>query len=204
VEKRFSHNFSGEITYGYMLATGVASDPNLERTANLLYLPISEQFLDWDQRHTLRAQLLLSRPNDWVASLIWTYGSGFPFTPTSRNERRIDPSKTNAGRLPSLTNLTIQADKRFQVWGQEMRIFLRGNNVLDARSILDLEPENSPTPPGTNSSDYLIFYSETGRAGGAYLGEDLDGDGVEDWIPVNDPRVFHEGRSLKVGLGIRF
>ena len=46
--------------------------------------------------------------------------------------------------------------------------------------------------------------AETGRAGGAYLGEDQNGDQVEDWVAVNDPRVFQEGRNLRVGLGLKF
>jgi hypothetical protein len=204
LEKRFSHNFSGEISYGYGIATGVASDPNQQANVDLLYLPISEQPLDWDQRHTFSAQVLVSQPEDWLVNVVWSYGSGFPFTITDRNERKIDPSNTNAGRLPSITNLNLQAEKHYRMWGQDVKFFFRGNNVMDASNISDLEPTNWPTPPGTNSNDYRVFYSETGRAGGAYQGEDVNGDGVEDWIPVNDPRVFQEGRNLRVGVGVKF
>jgi hypothetical protein len=182
----------------------VASDPNQQRQVQLLYLPISEQPLDWDQRHTFSAQILISQPEDWLANLVWSYGSGFPFTITNRNERRVDPSLTNAGRLPSITNLNLQAEKHYRLWGQDVKFFFRGNNVLDARNINDLEPSNWPQPPSTNLNDYRVFYSETGRAGGAYLGEDVNGDQVEDWIAVNDPRVFAEGRNLRLGLGIKF
>jgi outer membrane receptor for ferrienterochelin and colicin len=204
LEKRFSHNFSGEVSYGYGIASGVASDPNQQRNVELLYLPISEQPLDWDQRHTFSAQVLVSQPEDWLANVVWSYGSGFPFTPTSRNERKVDPSLTNKGRLPSVTNLNVQAEKHYRMWGQDVKLFFRGNNVLDTKNIADLEPANWPTPPGTNVRDYRVFYSETGRAGGAYQGEDVNGDGLEDWIPVNDPRVFQEGRNLRVGVGVKF
>ncbi len=204
LEKRFSHNFSGEVSYGYGIATGVASDPNQQQSVQLLYLPISEQPLDWDQRHTFSAQLLVSQPEDWLANIVWSFGSGFPFTPTSRNERRVDPSLTNKGRLPSVTNLNVQAEKHYRLWGQDVKFFFRGNNILDANNIRDLEPSNWPGPPSTNTRDYRVFYSETGRAGGAYLGEDQNDDQVEDWVPVNDPRVFEEGRNLRVGLGLKF
>jgi len=204
LEKRFSHNFSGELSYGYGIATGVASDPNQQRTVQLLYLPISEQPLNWDQRHTFSAQVLISQPEDWLANIVWSFGSGFPFTPTSRNERRVDPSLTNKGRLPSVTNLNVQAEKHYRLWGQDVKLFFRGNNVLDAKNISDLEPSNWPGPPSTNTRDYRVFYTETGRAGGAYLGEDQNGDQVEDWVPVNDPRVFAEGRNLRVGVGLKF
>ncbi|HEX7879833.1 MAG TPA: TonB-dependent receptor [Candidatus Eisenbacteria bacterium] len=204
LEKRFSHNFSGGVSYGYGVATGVASDPNLQRNEELLYLPISEQPLDWDQRHTFSAQVLLSQPAEWAVNMVWSYGSGFPYTPTSRNERKVDPSLANAARLPSTTKLDIQAEKHFSIYNQDVKVFFRGNNVLDARNLNDLEPSNWPNPPGTNTNDYRVFYTETGRAGGAYLGDDVNGDATEDWIPVNDPRVFTEGRNLRLGVGVKF
>lgn len=204
LEKRFSHNFSGEVSYGYGMATGVASDPNQQAVSDLLYLPISEQPLDWDQRHTFSAQLLIMEPENWLANIVWSYGSGFPYTLTPRNERKVDPSLTNAGRLPSVTNLNIQAEKHYRFWGQEVKVFFRGNNVLDSRNVENLEPSNWPNPPGTNGNDYRVYYTETGRAGGAYLGEDLNYDGIEDWVPVNDPRVFKEGRNLRIGVGVKF
>jgi outer membrane receptor for ferrienterochelin and colicin len=204
IEKRFSHNFGGELSYSYSQATGIASDPNQQVNTRLLYLPISEQPLDWDQRHTVSAQVVLSQPEDWLASVIWTYGSGFPFTPSSRNERTLDPSITNSGRLPSITSLNLQVEKHYMVWDQDVKFFLRGNNLLDTKNIADLEPDNWPNPPSTNNNDYRAFYTETGRTGGAYLGDDVNRDGVEDWIPVNDPRVLQEGRSLRVGLGMKF
>lgn len=204
LEKRFSHNFSGGLSYGYGIATGVASDPNLQRTEELLYLPISEQPLNWDQRHTFSAQVLLSKPAEWAVNMVWSYGSGFPYTPTNRNERKVDPSLANAGRLPSTTKFDIQAEKHFNVYNQDVKLFFRGNNVLDTRNLNSLEPSNWPNPPGTNSNDYRVFYTETGRAGGAYLGDDVNGDATEDWIPVNDPRVFTEGRNLRLGVGVKF
>lgn len=204
LEKRFTHNFSGELSYGYGYATGVASDPNQQRNTALLYLPIAEQPLDWDQRHTVSAQALLSQPDEWLMNVVWTYGSGFPFTPSRRDERKQDPKATNAGRLPSATNLSVQAEKHYRVWGQDVKFFVRANNLLDATNIFQLEPTNWPNPPGTNANDYRAFYTETGRAGGAYLGDDTNSDGVPDWVPVNDPRVFMEGRTVRMGAGVKF
>ena len=67
----------------------------------------------------------------------------------------------------------------------------------------DLEP--SLWPEGAiNARSYDIYYTETGRAGGAFLTQDQDGDGKEDWYPVHDPRVFAQGRTIRVGLGVQF
>src|SRR5262249_45574267 len=102
--KSFSHHFSADAAYTYSLATGVASDPAQAQqfvNGGQLYLPISEQPLRWDQRHTLSVQTALRYPGRWGLLLQWSYGSGFPFTPEFRNDRRRDPRLENSRRLPS-------------------------------------------------------------------------------------------------------
>jgi hypothetical protein len=162
---------------------------------DLLYLPISEQPLDWDQKHTVSATLYISDPGDWSTSFVWSYGSGFPYTPKGRFQKEIDPKDTNTGRLPSTSTLNVQGDKFFQIWGQDFTFFLQARNLLDAENIIELEPSN--WPPGLTSSDdlvdYAAYYTETLRAGGAYLGDDQDGDGLADWVALND-RGSLEGR----------
>jgi hypothetical protein len=32
----------------------------------------------------------------------------------------------------------------------------------------------------------------------------VDGDHVLDWVPLHDPRVFEEGRAVRLGLSLRF
>ena len=207
IVKRFSHKFSGELNYTYSIATGVASDPNSGlqfAQGNSLYLPIAEQALDWDQRHTLNANLILRDPGKWGVTFLWTFGSGLPFTPTFRNDRKPDPKYANTRRLPSQSALSIVADKFFHIWGQNVTFFLDARNVLDSTPIQNLSPNNFPNPYINQiGQDYLVYYTETGRAGGAYL-RDTNGDNVDDWVPVNDPRVFAEGRNVRVGVGVTF
>lgn len=205
--KRFSHKFSGEVNYTYSQATGVASDPNQGlqfANGNLLYLPISELPLDWDQRHTLSMSLVIREPSSWGMSFLWTYGSGFPYTPTFRNDRKPDPTLTNSLRLPSTSTLSIVADKFFNIWDQRVTFFLDARNILDAQNLNQISFSSFPNPYVDQvGSDYDIYYTETGRAGGAYL-RDTNGDGQEDWVPVNDPRVWQEGRSVRIGVGVSF
>ncbi len=206
--KRFSHNFSANFDYTFGIATGVASDEEetLRNSDELLYLPISEQALDWDQRHTISGTMYISDPGNWSTSFVWRYGSGFPYTPRSRYQKELDPKDTNTGRLPSTSTLDVQADKFFRIWGQNFTFFLQARNLLDAANITDLEPDN--WPPGLTSSedliDYSAYYTETQLAGGAYLGDDLDGDGLSDWVPLGDPRVFGEPRVMRIGVGVTF
>ncbi len=208
LSKSFSHKFSADINYTYSIATGVASDPNQALqffNGGVLYLPISEQPLDWDQRNTISLNATIRDPGKWGFRMLWTYGSGFPFTPTFRNDRRPDPVLNNSRRMPSESRLTIDGDKYYKVWGQNVTLFVDARNVLDAKNIASLSVGSYPNPNVNTAGgdDYMIYYTETGRAGGAYL-QDLNGDGVPDWVPVHDPRVFEEGRSVRMGVSIAF
>jgi len=205
--KRYSHGFSGEINYSYANATGTASDPNraLTSSGNLRdqYKPTSETPLEWDQRNTLSATLRIGNEKDWAASFVYQYGSGLPYTPLEREARRQDPALINAYRLPSTSTLAVQAEWMFRVWGQVGTFYLQGSNLLDAVNISDIQPRLWPNNQ-VEASSYQIYYTETGRAGGAFLTQDLNGDGQEDWYPVNDPLVFQQGRVIRLGLGVQF
>jgi outer membrane receptor for ferrienterochelin and colicin len=205
--KSFSHKFSAEVNYTYSLATGVASDPNQALqffNGGRLYLPISERALDWDQRNTLSIQAVVRDPGKWGFRMLWLYGSGFPFTPTFANDRRPDPALENTRRQPSDARLTIDGDKYYKVWGQNVTMFFDARNVLNAKNISVLTQPAFPNPYiNAAGDDYLIYYTQTGRAGGAYL-QDVNGDNIPDWVPVNDPRVFEEGRAVRMGISITF
>lgn len=207
LSKAFSHKFSADLSYTYSIASGVASDPNQALqffNGGRLYLPISEQPLDWDQRNTVSLNSAVRDPGKWGFRLLWTYGSGFPFTPTFRNDRRPDPVLNNSRRLPSISRLTVDGDKFYRIWGQNVTLFVDARNVLDAKNIASLGQGSAPNPyVNAAGNDYLIYYTETGRAGGAYL-QDINGDGVLDWVPLKDPRVLEEGRAVRMGVSVTF
>jgi len=205
VTKSFSHKFSAEVNYTFQIASGVASDPRQAQqfyAGGRLYLPISELPLAWDQRNTLSLQGTIRDPGRWGLRFLWTYGSGRPFTPTFRNDRRADPVLMNSRRLPATTALNLDADRYVKVWNRPVTLFIDARNVLDAQNIANLSQSVFPNPfVGQSGDEYLIYYTETGRAGGAYL-KDVNGDNVLDWVPVHDPRVFMEGRSVRVGVSV--
>jgi hypothetical protein len=118
-----------------------------------------------------------------------------------RDTRQTEPETINSRRMPSETTLNMRADKYYTVWGKQLSLFLDARNVLDAKNIGNLEPGNFPGPPVNTA--YVVYYTETGRAGGAYL-KDVNRDGVDDFVPLNDPRVFGEPRTIRMGIGLEF
>ena len=186
----------------------MASDPTAALqffNGGQLYLPISEQPLDWDQRNTLSLQAVVRDPGKWGFRMLWSYGSGFPFTPTFRNDRKPDPNLDNSRRQPSSSTLTVDGDKYYKIWGQNVTLFFDARNILNSTVISSLTQNSFPNNnvDRAGGSDYLIYYTETGRAGGAYL-QDTNGDNVDDWVPVHDPRVFEEGRHVRLGVSVSF
>ena len=92
LEKRLTRRLGFEVYYTYSFADGVASDADFGRSAEgLTHLPTEELPLDWDQRHTFNVTLRLADRNKWGATMIYSYGSGLPWTPVDRFARLQDP-----------------------------------------------------------------------------------------------------------------
>jgi hypothetical protein len=168
---------------------------------NFVYLPNAEQPLDWDVRHSVGATLTVGDRRTWGVHMAWDFMTGSPYTPVQRNTRQTEPETVNSRRLPSETTLNVRADKYYTLWGQRLSLFVDARNLLDAKNITSLSPGNWPAPPVQDA--YTVYYTETGRAGGAYLA-DRNGDGVEEFVPLNDPRVFGDPRTIRVGVGFEF
>jgi hypothetical protein len=195
----------GEVNYTYQIATGVASDlarpaSSSRAAASTCRSPSSPRL--GPAQHSPSG--VVRDPGRWGFRFLWQYGSGFPFTPTFRNDRKPDPALDNSRRLPSNSILTVDGDKYFRVWGQNVTLFFDARNVLGAKNINNLSYPVFPNPfVGQSGDEYQIYFTETGRAGGAYL-QDTNGDNFLDWVPVHDPRVFQEGRSVRMGVSVTF
>jgi outer membrane receptor for ferrienterochelin and colicin len=201
LSRSFRNYMRWDFSYAYGVAKGVASDPDAAVSRNFVYLPTSEQALNWDVRHSLGASFYLGDRRNWGVSMTWNYLTGSPYTPYQRDTRQLEPEMVNSRRLPSTTTLDVRVDKYFWLWTHRLSLFLQGRNIMDAKNITTLTPGNWPGPPV--GSAYTVYYTEAGKAGGAYL-KDVSGDGIEEFVPLNDPRVFGSPRSIRVGLGFEF
>lgn len=205
LEKRLTQHFGFEAYYTYSFADGVASDADNGISAEgLTHLPTNELPLDWDQRHTFNFTLRVQDRNNWGATMIYSYGSGLPWTPYDRFARLQDPEAENSLRLPATNQLSLQGRKKFNIYGRELTLFFEGRNLLD-EDILLPGGDAPGVYPGmvVAQMDNGSYLSETGRYGGAYL-EDINDDGIDDFVPVNDPTVWQEHRVWRVGFGFEF
>jgi outer membrane receptor protein involved in Fe transport len=201
--KNFSHNFGFDLSYTYSFADGSADDADFGRTAQgLTHLPTGEQPLAWDQRHTMNATITVAQSGDWSATTIYQYQSGLPWTPFFRFEKKQDPLLRNSRRLEPSHTINFRGEKFFKIYGQDLRLFFDGRNLLDQKIVVDIDPDVFPQL--RNATDgYRSYATETGNFGGAYL-FDSDGDGRDEFFPVNDPRVYGQRRLFRVGLGFEF
>jgi hypothetical protein len=204
-EKMRNRYVGGEISYTYSYADGVASDAEFGVSAEgLTHLPTQEMPLDWDQRHTLNVTMSLQDQNKWGATVVYSYSSGLPWTPYDRFARRQDPLWENSERLPTSHVINIQGRKMFSVYGQELMLFFEGRNLLD-EDILSPGGVSPGAFPGMANAamDGGSYLTETGQYGGAYL-QDINEDGIDEFIPVNDPTIWDSRKTWRIGFGFEF
>lgn len=205
LEKRYSQNYEFNISYTYSFADGVASDTEFGSNPDgLQYLPSQELPLDWDQRHTLNVGLLLADPGVWSSSFSFSYGSGVPWTPFDRFSKRQDPMLENSERLPATYSLDIQLERNVNLYGKRLSLQLQAFNLLDQDVVL--APGGAGIAPGMINGAASLgigHLTETGKFGAALL-QDADGDGVDEYIPIVDPRTFGGHRLFRLAIGYYF
>jgi hypothetical protein len=192
---------SGNISYTYSFAYGKSSSESSNYYDNFYNrdIPIREFPLDWDITHqlTLQLQLSVSRtdqpelfgfriPNDWNVSVIWQYGSGYPFTPSkSYPGLKLLPGEgvlQNSLRYPSYSNVDMRFIKNFRLAGLDYTFELLVTNLFDTQNINGL-------------------YGATGRPDtGSLVGRTI----VEGTDYANNPDLYDPGRNIRIGLALNF
>ncbi|MFC2076035.1 TonB-dependent receptor domain-containing protein [candidate division KSB1 bacterium] len=156
--------------------------------------PTSEYYLDWDQRHSVAADLQVRLPQDEKffsipltngtgADLIFSLGSGtrwnYPFG------TRRDPLNTET--LPYTTTTSLTMFKRFSTWMGDAQLFVEITNLLNRKNVLEITGDDGQ--------------------GEQWYAADQDGDGNPDHDPDgrwDDPTVYSRPRTIRAGLHFRF
>lgn len=191
LDKRFADYFGLKLDYTFQIAQGNASDPRSVFNNNQTNPPIEETKsvvpLDWDQRHTLNANLNVGVPGDWTVGLIFQYGSGQPYTEDIKLSQGV--RFENGGIKPTYYNVDLRAEKTFDVYGFSINTYLMVYNLFDIKNEFGV-------------------YSTTGRANvdlntQYYKQSDIIGlNTIEQY--VNNPGMYSAPREIRLGLGFGF
>jgi outer membrane receptor protein involved in Fe transport len=187
-ERRYFEGIAASIDYTFQIAKGNASDPNNafldaegERETEKQVVP-----LDWDRRHQINASINMGRPQNYLVSVVLRYGTGFPYTPSSR---LVQPLVENGGRKPAIFTIDLYLTKDVLLFRQALTFFLRVYNLLDRLNERDV-------------------FSDTGRSG--YSTEPLYFGG-EQPRGINSvkqyyirPDFYYEPRLIQLGFELKF
>ena len=190
LEKRYSDMFSAKVDYTFQTASGNASDPLQNFYNNQSDPPVETTKkvvpLNWDQRSTFNIVATVGDPMDWTVGLVFTYGSGTPYTEDPRYTKGL--RFENNGKKPTTKNLDLKATKNFQLFGLDIGAYLLIYNVLDIKNEY-----------GVNAS--------TGRAGQDLAAEEYIGyiyglNTKEEYLL--NPGDYSAPRQIRIGFGFGF
>lgn len=185
LERRFIDYFGAKLDYTYQIAEGNASDPYAVFNNNQTNPPVEANKkvvpLNWDQRSTLNLSLTVGQPGDWSAGLIFSYGSGFPYTESERvsNGVRFE----NGGVKPPTYNVDMRAEKTFDIYGVKLNTFVLIYNLLDIKNEYGV---NS----ASGRANVDIYTYEAGQILGLNT--------IQQYL--NNPTSFSSPRQIRFGM----
>jgi hypothetical protein len=183
------HNLSGIVTYTYQVARGRASDKTQAFLDNYYNrMPRTEDFpLDWDQRHTAKTDINWRTPaskgpilGDFGIDVVYTFGSGRPYTGTSRVIAPNIPPINNK-RFPNAWTIDLRFDK-----GVDFYKNLNLNAFLEIRNLTN--EANVNLVPANEDNFNIERYEVTGDPAGQF----------------GDPSFWSAPRRILLGMQLQF
>lgn len=134
LRSNFTKGVTGSVDYTYQVAKGNASDPNAVFT-NFQTSPPKESEkqvlpLDWDQRHTLNASLMVGDATDWGMTIIGRFATGQPYTPSNPSSQ-LTTQFENSDRKPNTYNIDLNLYKMVKLFGFNVKLFCQIYNLTD-------------------------------------------------------------------------
>lgn len=206
---------SGTLNYSYMIAQGNSSDASefyydyFTVGDDAPVLPVTEFPLAFDQRHTLSVNVDyrvrteehpelfgMKLPSSWGANLLFTYGSGMPYTKTDDDGLRI--GALNEGRMPATYRVDLRVDKDFLLnkdSDRRLRFFVEVDNLFDRRNVVNVYSRTG------KPDDYGYHYELTLDPEGAATAADVN---ELYHLMAYDPQNYDPPRSIHWGLELMF
>ena len=188
LSKRSSQNFSGNLDYTYSISEGNASDPTAAFYDEQSDIEPEKMLvpLDWDQRHTLNGTATFHPTKVSGISLVFNYGSGFPYTTTNADGQRT--SFENNGRKPSTFNMDMKSFYNFSL-SKSIKIsaYINVYNLFDIRNELTVYGD-------TGRSSYSLAPTYTPQYSGPMINT------LDEYLIV--PSYYSAPRQVRVGLSV--
>ncbi len=189
LSKRATQKFSGNLDYTYSISEGNASDPTAAFYDEQSDIEPEKMLvpLDWDQRHTINSTLTYQLNKMSGTSLIFSYGSGFPYTTTNADGQRT--SFENNGRKPATYNVDMRTFFNFPI-SKSIQLSAHVNiyNVFDIRNELTVYGD-------TGRSSYSLIPTYTPQYSGPMLNT------LDEFLIV--PSYYSAPRQIKVGIALQ-
>ncbi|MCX6121229.1 MAG: TonB-dependent receptor [Ignavibacteriales bacterium] len=189
LDRRFSDFYGVKLDYTYQLASGNASDPlsvyNNNQTDPPIETPKTAMPLDWDQRSTLNLSFTVGKPEDWNVGLIFSYGSGFPYTEDTRVSSGI--RFENGGLKPSSYNVDMRAEKTISLAGGHITLFALIYNLLDTKNEVNVNAAS-----GRANIDLYTYRS------GPIVGLNT----IQQYL--NNPQSYSAPRQVRLGFRVDY
>jgi len=189
IDKKFTNHYAFTVDYTFQIVEGTNSNPEQEfysqqggAEPTKILTP-----LDWDQRHSLNANLFVGG-NSWGGSLISRFYTGQPYTPVSVTATRTGQSilaglPNNSRNKPNLFTVDLNLYKNFKYKNFDLQIFMKIFNLLD----------------GENP---VFVYGDTGRPDYTLLLLAQAAQADETWF--DNPGFYSEPRRIQIGTRISF
>lgn len=209
IEKGLSDHYSGSINYTFQLAKGRASDPFVVQVTPQLFGLPRETRLDYDQQHTINLFLgYRLRPNEVVnifgipidnfsASVTWSYGSGFPYTPYNAGRTLADVYLKNTGNGPHTSQLNISLSKGFEFFNALNALF-----TLDVTNLLNRRNVNLSAGGFNSVTGAPYVYGDNSPEGRRYIYPWSATKGSSSFDARVPPFIFGSPRQVTLGMRV--
>ncbi len=189
LDKKFSDNYAFTVDYTFQIVEGTNSNPEEEFYSQQGGAEPTKFLtpLDWDQRHTLNANLFVGG-NSWGASFISRFNTGQPYTPVSVTATRTGQSilaglPNNSRNKPNIFTVDFNIYKNFTLRNLNVQLFMKIFNLFDA--------ENP-----------IVVYGDTGRPDYTLLLLSQAAQADPTWF--DNPSFYSEPRRVQIGTRISF
>ncbi len=167
LEKKPSAMWAFTLNYDFSYAYGKesAAADGLTQRNNGIPENRDEHPLDWDQTHSVSAYLTLmvserdhpkpfglALPNNWLSTLEFTFGSGYPYTPSSYTENKpANLILANSARMPNTVTTELKIDKYWKLTRQlRLTTGFEIFNLLNRKNVRSIYSESGNTHSSTH------------------------------------------------------